>query len=332
MKKVVICLMTVLMCLGLCACGDIKAERSFFAMDTYITVTAYGKNGEKAVQAAQELMEGYDALWSIGEGNSAVSRLNRGERISLDRDTSALLDRSLEISHMTQGAFDPLMLPVMELWGFTDKHYAVPSEDDIKKALSLTDVQGLHLENGTAYLTPEGCKADLGGIAKGYASGAAADMMREMGVSSGILSLGGNIRTIGEKPDGSPWRVAVRMPFDEGFLGIVEVRDKAVVTSGGYERYFEENGKLYHHIIDPKTGCPADSGLMSVTVVSGDDTLADALSTALFVMGKEQAEEFWQEHEGFDLILLCDDGSLYITEGIKDDFTSDMEYEVISNR
>jgi FAD:protein FMN transferase len=176
----------------------------------------------------------------------------------------------------------------------------------------------------------EGMEIDFGGIAKGYTSACLMDIFRKCGVTSAMVNLGGNVQTLGTKPDGSPWRVAVKDPDDpEKYLGIVNVSDKAVVTSGGYERYFEENGKIYHHILDPATGYPADSGLLSVTIVAEDGTLADGLSTACFVMGLDQAESYWRSRrergEEFDMILMTEDRKVYVTAGIAENFTSENE-------
>ena len=157
------------------------------------------------------------------------------------------------------------------------------------------------------------------------------DIYKENNISSVLVNLGVNVQALWTKPDGSTWRVAVQSPDDtEDYLGILSVEDKAVITSGGYERYFEQDGKTYHHIIDPKTGYPAENGLTSVTVVSEDGTLADGLSTSLFIMGKEEAIEFWRAHsDEFDIIMLTDEGKLYVTEGIQDDFSTEMEMEII---
>ena len=170
-----------------------------------------------------------------------------------------------------------------------------------------------------------------GGIAKGYTSSRIMDIYREKGVTSGLVNLGGNAQVFGTKPDGSLWRVAVQSPDSEDeYLGVLEAKDKAIITSGGYERYFEKDGVTYHHIIDPATGYPAENGLVSVTIVSTDGTLADGLSTSLFVMGKDKAVDYWKAHsDEFDMILLTDDEKLYVSEGIKDSFTSDREVEII---
>ena len=180
-------------------------------------------------------------------------------------------------------------------------------------------------------LDKEGMKIDLGGIAKGYTSSKVMDIFKENGISSAVISLGGNVQALNGKPDGSDWRVAVENPADtENYLGVLSIKDKAVITSGGYERYFEQDGKTYHHIIDPSTGYPANNGLTSVTIVSDDGTLADGLSTSLFIMGPEKAQEYWKKHsDEFDTILVKDDGSILVSEGIADNFTSESDFMVI---
>ena len=175
----------------------------------------------------------------------------------------------------------------------------------------------------------KGMEIDLGGITKGLASSRSIDIMKKAGLSGGLVNLGGNVQTFGEKPDGSLWHVAVQSPYEtDDYLGIIEVTDKAVITSGGYERFFEKDGKKYHHIMDPSTGHPAESGLISSTIISDNGVLADGLSTALFVMGEEKAEEFWRSHKDqFDFILMDEDDQLYVTEPIADSFTSE-QYDI----
>ena len=175
---------------------------------------------------------------------------------------------------------------------------------------------------------------DFGGIAKGYTSDQLAKIFAEYGIESGLINLGGNVDAYGSKTDGTAWRVAIQSPDQDGnYIGVLEATDKAVITSGGYERYFEEDGITYHHIIDPSTGYPADSGLKSVTIICDDGTLADGLSTSLFIMGEEKASQFWQGHsDEFDFVLMKDDGSLVISEGIEDCFTTNLEKKVVREK
>ena len=176
-----------------------------------------------------------------------------------------------------------------------------------------------------------GMEIDLGGIAKGYTSSRVMDIFREYGIKHGLVSLGGNVQAIGTKKNGKPWRVAIQNPESEmEYLGVLNIEDKCVITSGGYERYFEKDGVHYHHIIDPRTGYPADSGLISATIISDDGALADGLSTSLFIMGKDEAEKYWREHaDDFDYILEDEDGTLYVTEGADEILTTDNRTIVI---
>ena len=300
-----------------------------FAMDTYMTLTAYGENAQEAVEAGIAEIQRLDDLLSTGKDTSEVAQINANGGGVLSEDTDYLVKRALDIYQSTNGAFDISIYPVMQLWGFTTGNFAVPSESDLAAKLALVDAGKIILseENGqTSISLPEGMEIDLGGIAKGYTSGRVMDVMKSYGIKSAVINLGGNAHVLGNKTDGSQWKVGIQDPEDEnGYLGGVSVTDKAIITSGGYERYFvdKDTGVKYHHIIDPKTGYSANNGLISVTIVSADSTLADGLSTSLFVLGTEDAITYCEEHcaeDGFDSIMEDEDGKLYITDGIYDDF------------
>ncbi len=315
------------------ASDDAEAVRDVFAMDTYMTVKAYGSNGDAAVDAAVDEINRLDVLLSTGKKDSEIGQINANNGGQLSEDGAVLMERSLELYKSTNGAFDVAIYPVMKAWGFTDGNYQVPDADTLKATLELADPSLIDYdkETSTVSFKKDGVQIDLGGIAKGYTSSRIMDIYREKGVTSGLVNLGGNAQVFGTKPDGSLWRVAVQSPDSEDeYLGVLETKDKAIITSGGYERYFEKDGVTYHHIIDPATGYPAENGLVSVTIVSTDGTLADGLSTSLFVMGKDKAVDYWKAHsDEFDMILLTDDEKLYVSEGIKDSFTSDREVEII---
>ncbi len=310
-----------------------KSTRDIFAMDTYISLTAYGENAEIGLAAAETRIQDLDERLSTGKASSEIAQLNTNGSGTLSEDTCAILQEALILQEETDGAFNPLMYPIMQAWGFPTHAYRIPEEAEIQKLLLLTNPADIQFseKNRTVSFLVSGMKLDLGGIAKGYTSDAVMDCFRSNGVTSGMVSLGGNVQTIGAKPDGSLWRVAIQNPEKEkDFLGVLETKDCAIITSGGYERHFEEEGVRYHHIMDPATGRPAESDLTSVTIVSPDGMLADGLSTALFVMGLEKATAYWQAHaEQFDAIFYTTDETLYVTENLQDVFSTNYPCEMI---
>ena len=313
------------------AAADENAEpnsRTVFAMDTVMELSAYGAD-DALMEAAEQEILGLESRLSVTDAGSEIYALDHNGLAELSPDTTELMQTALEMCERTDGALDVSIYPVLRAWGFTTGSYQVPTQEEIENLLTQVDYRKVTLENGTASIA-QGMEVDLGSVAKGYTGDQVSQLLREGGVTSALLNLGGNVQLVGGKPDGSDWRVAVQDPESDGYLGVLSLRDKAAITSGGYERYFEKDGVTYHHIIDPSTGYPADNGLISVTIVSADGTLADGLSTSLFVMGKDKATDYWKAHsDEFDMILLTDDEKLYVSEGIKDSFTSDREFEIV---
>lgn len=312
-------------------------SKDFFAMDTYMNITAYGSDTnkvEQAVELAENKVNELDNLLSTGIETSEINRLNENGHGEMSDTSMYLLEESLKISSKTDGAFNPVMYPLMELWGFTSQNYHVASDDEIAALLPLVNVEDIKYDTdkNTIKFNKEGMKIDFGGIAKGYTSDEVVKILKDNGIKSAFISLGGNVWVLGNKTDGSKWRVGIQNPDNtkEGYLGILSVCDTAVITSGGYERYFEEDGKVYHHILDPNTGKPADSGIKSVTIISRNGTLADGLSTALFVCGLEKASQIYCDSDNeFEAILLTQDDKMYVTEGITDSLETDYDYEII---
>ncbi len=313
--------------------ADQSASRDIFAMDTYMTLTAYGENAEKGLDAAVEEINKIEQLVSTGIDTSEISQINKNGKGSVSEDTGYLIERSKEIYDSTNGVFDITIYPIMQAWGFPTEKYRVPGKEELKKLRALMGADNVAYDKGKKEVTlgKKGMEIDLGGIAKGYTSSKVMDIFKKNGITSAVISLGGNVQALNGKPDGSDWRVAVENPADtSSYIGILSIKNKAVITSGGYERYFEQDGKTYHHIVDPSTGYPANNGLTSVTIVSDDGTLADGLSTSLFIMGPEKAQEYWKKHsDEFDTILVKEDGSILVSEGIADNFTSDSDFTVI---
>lgn len=302
---------------------DPKASESesseLYAMDTVMSLTAYGSHAREALDAADAEIQRLDKLFSISSETGDIYQVNKNGEGDLSEDTRSLLASALEYGKETNGIFDCTIEPVMEAWGFTTQNYRVPSEEELTSLLSHVDASTVTL-TGSHVTLPADVKLDLGGIAKGFTSARVMDVFKENGVTSGIISLGGNVQTLGLKPDGKRWRVGIQDPNDlNSMFAVVEVSDEAVITSGAYQRYFEENGVHYHHIIDPRTGYPAESGLTSVTIISADGTLADALSTSLFIMGADEASDFWKAHQDqFEAIMMTDSGEVLITSGLSD--------------
>ena len=303
-------------------------NKSFFAMDTYMSITAYGKNAEKALNRAEEKVSELENLWSVTRENSEIYRINHsnGESVHVSPETAELIDFSLEISEITGGALDCSIYPVLTEWGFTTGDYKIPTDERLSELLEYTDYRKINF-NGESVQIPENMQIDSGAVGKGYTGDLITEILKKNGIESALLDLGGNIQTVGKKPDGTEWKIGLRSPFDEGNFATLEISDCAVITSGGYERYFTgEDGETYWHILDPKTGKPAHSGLVSVTVIGSEGRLCDALSTSLFVMGIEKATELLKNRSDFEMIAVTDDGKIYLTAGIEDKFSLNQVY------
>lgn len=351
MKRFSIMILALALCLTGCGQQTKEASAQIFAMDTVMDLTAYGRDAEAAVSEAEGQIGALEAKLSRTLSDSDVTRINENgtaPTTAISAGARELLAAAMEYSRATDGAFDITVAPVMDAWGFTGDCYRVPDAAELDALLPLVDSGRL-----TVAETPEfsvalgaGQSIDLGGIAKGYTSDLVEVILRANDIESGKISLGGNVFVLGAKPDGTDWRVGIRDPRnDSGLAVILPLRDAYAITSGGYERYFEENGKTYHHIIDPADGCPADSGLLSVTVVAdangpdgagaGHGTMCDAFSTALFVMGEERALDFWRSSGyAFELVLITADGRVVITDGLAHSFEkvedSGYTYETVS--
>lgn len=326
-------------CGSAAASGDPEAEQKsdiyVFCMDTTMRLTAYGSNRAAALQAAQAEIERLNDIFSIGVESSDIARLNREGSGQVSPDTAELLRRTLALYEETGGIFDPTVYPLMELWGFVSKDYHVPTEEELAAALALVGSERVSIDGDGFVTLGEGQAIDLGGIAKGYTSQRLMQIFRDCGVSSAMVTLGGNVQCLGIKPNGKQWNIAVRDPFGQDssdYVAIVRIEDEAIITSGGYERFFDdpETGRRYQHILDPATGYPVESGLSSVSIVSKDGTLADGLSTALYIMGLEKASDYWRAHSGdFEAILIDGEGALYVTAGLADRVSSESQLHII---
>ncbi len=295
----------------------------FFAMNTIMSISAAGENAETAVTQAQSRINELDRLWAVTDPDSELSRINSGEQIAVSPETAELLRFSLDIADKTKGALDPTIYPVLTAWGFTLDENRVPDRSEIAALLERVDYRNISSDGDTVSLKND-AMLDFGAVAKGYAGDEAAKILRENGITSALINLGGSVTTVGKKPNGSDWKIGVKNPAGEGNVGTLALSDLSAVTSGTYERYFTaEDGTVYGHIIDPATGCPVDNDLLSVTIVSENATLCDALSTALFVMGSEKARSFFRKNGsamGFDIILITKNNEIVISRELRERF------------
>lgn len=310
--------------------------REIFAMDTYMSVTCYGAEAQEAADAAVKEIQRLDNLLSTGKSDSAVSALNASSSAVLSSDMKSLTEASLDMYKKTSGVFDITIYPLMQLWGFTSGSYHVPQKDELEGVLKTVGSEMLSYdkEAGTLVLS-EGQSVDFGGIAKGYTSDSLINLFSKFNITGAIVSLGGNVQVYGSKPNGDVWRCGIMNPFDahgsNQIIGVLEAEDEAIITSGAYERFFtSEDGVIYHHIINPFTGYPAESDLASVTIVSEKGTEADALSTACFIIGLKDSVSLWKQlGRSYDMILITDDGTVYITPSLKNRFTTDYPLQII---
>lgn len=307
-----------LLLLAACA-GPESWEREILAMDTVMKLTIYGENAPQAGEAAVDRIQELEGLLSVTREDSEIYAANHTGSAQLSPDAAALLARALALCRETGGALDVTIYPVVRAWGFTTGAYRVPDDGELTALLERVDYRQAALE-GDRLTLPEGVELDLGAVAKGYTGDQLMALLAREGITSAIVELGGNVQALGAKPDGSPWRVALQAP-EGGYAGVLEIVDKAVVTSGGYQRYFEQDGEIYWHIIDPAQGRPARSGLQSVTIVADEGTLCDGLSTALFVMGREEALDFWRTRDDFECVLISEDNTVAVTEGLEESFS-----------
>ena len=285
--------------------GSNEKNFTVFAMDTVMQFQLYGGNDEVEEKVREKIEELEDAL-SVTKENSPMWELNEKKEAKFAPEIAKQMEKTLELCKDTDGALDISAYPVVKAWGFTTGEHRIPDEEERKVLAACVDYHKIQINGDTVTIAPD-MLVDLGSVGKGYTAEVLAKLMKEKGVTSALFSLGGNIQTIGTKTDGTDWFIGIRAAEENRYLGGVFVKDKAVVTSGGYERYFAgDDGQIYWHIMDPKTGAPAKNGLVSVTIISDSGFLCDGLSTALFVMGVEKAASHWRSHQNYEAVYKDD--------------------------
>lgn len=309
-----------------------RYENDSYAMGTYIQQTVYGKDAQAAAAAAAQSVTALENKISWRVEGSDVDQLNRAAGSAwepVDKETMDLLSLSLDVARKSSGSFDPTVLPLTSLWRFESDTPQVPTDAQLQNALQYTGYGDLRIntEENTASLKRHYEGIDLGAIGKGAACDAVLKVYRQYSLTAGVVAAGGSVGVYGEKPDASGWLVAVRDPKtpdgQTGSIGTLRLDGgQFVSTSGTYEKRFTQDGKTYHHLLDPKTGMPADNGLISVSVLCGNGALSDALSTACFVLGKEQGAALAASY-GAEILFVDQDGRITLSDGLKERFHLD---------
>ncbi len=332
-KKVIKSIIILFSAVAITGCSAVTPAQTMnnttlFAMDTVMELQIAGD--EALLTDAEGMIRDLEKKLSVTDKASEIVRINESGSAAVSKEVFDLISEALSMCGRTGGALDITIYPVLRAWGFTAAQYRVPSDEELYSLLKNVDYSKVSLDDSSYTCTiPDEAMIDLGSVAKGYTSRKLVNYFKENGVQNGLINLGGNVQCIGSKPNGQSWKVAIKSPFPDsssGIFGVLDASDVAIITSGGYERYFEEDGEIYWHILDPETGKPAKKDLLSVTIVGKDGLVCDALSTSLFVKGLEGAIAEYKQSNDFDAILITTEGEVYITEGISSDFFLASEY------
>ncbi len=322
-------ILPVVLLFALCLCGCRRQDPSAqisdvgFYFDTVVELRLNGTSDQKLIDRCFEKMGQYEALLSRTREGSDVWKINHsaGKPVEVSDDTAALIALAQKYYELSDGAFDITVAPYVTIWDFPNNTGQIPAEASIAAARIHVGLPLLHLDGNTVTLDDPRASVDLGGIAKGYIADRLKEFLEEEGVTSGYINLGGNMLTIGSKPGDIPWNIGIRRPFGEASdtIATVKVDGLSVVTSGPYERYFEKDGKIYHHILDPASGYPVWNGLASVTILSESSADGDALSTACFVLGLERGMELIESLDDIEALFVTEDGELCYSSGFPEE-------------
>ncbi len=304
-------------------------SRTEFLMDTVMTIKLYDKTDEKVLDKVFERLEEIESRMSVTIENSDISKINENagiKPVTVNEDTYFVIKEAKHYAEISHGAYDPTIGPLVDLWNIVSgerERDSIPTNEEINEKKSYVNYKNLELlDNNQVFLKDKNMKINLGGIVKGYAADEVKRVLTENGVNAAIIDLGGNVFAHGEKVDGSSWKIGIQNPleFTGSYLGIIQVIDKSIVTSGDYERFFEYKGKRYHHILDAKTGYPSENELTGVSIISQRSIDGDALSTTLFVLGLDRGMELVNSLENVEAIFVLKDKSVYLTDNLKDKF------------
>lgn len=329
-RRLLIIILLVTFVLSGCGTGSNKKhlERTEFLMNTIVKIDLYGREDDAIMDKVYDRLFEIEKIMSKTIKDSDVSRINEkaGKEVEVRDETYYVLEKAISQARNTEASFDPTIGPLVNLWDINESEEDrdwIPKESEIEDAKKLVNYEGLELLGGNMVrLTRKDMELDLGGIVKGFATDEIVKLLKEENVDSAMIDLGGDLYAYGKKVDGSPWKIGIQDPSieEQDYMGILSITDKSVVTSGNYERYFELDGEVYHHIIDGKTGYPAKNELASVTTISDYGIDSDSYATAFYILGLNRSLDLLNRLEGVDGILISKDKKVYITEGIRDKF------------
>lgn len=313
-----------LLLLSGCSKKSDPISKTGFYFDTVISITIYDSSKEEVLSGCLELAGEYEDLLSVTEEGSDIWKINHagGEAVTVSEETAFLLERALYYAKLTDGRIDPSIAPLSSLWNFSSRNsgtHTVPADEEIQKRLLHVDYHNIQIEGTSVRLLDPEASIDLGFIAKGYIADKIKEYLIEEGIESAIISLGGNVLTVGDKPDHSPYIIGIQRPFGETgeSMNSVSVSDLSVVSSGIYERYFEMDGHFYHHILDTDTGYPVENELVGVTILSPSSLEGDALSTTCFLLGVEDGMQLISSLPDTEALFITKDGELVYTDGFR---------------
>ncbi len=323
--KTAVFMTAVLMVLVFSGCGkstSAEVSKSAVKMDTVVTITICSGGGAEDIDAAFAEIDRLSALVDVNTPGSETERLTQlagKEWLDVSDETAELISLARKYYELSGGRFDVTAEPLVKLWNINGGGY-FPTDKERISAMALVDGDGLLLEGKRAYLTREGMGITFGAVAKGYIADKVKTVLTQRGVTSAVVNLGGNVLIIGTKPDGSPFRVGIQDPLGKSgeVIRFIDAADETLVSSGVYERYFTYEGKKYHHILDPFTGMPAESGVSGVTVICESSADADALSTVCLLMGQERGLELIESLPGVEAVFVSEDGAVTASSGAKD--------------
>lgn len=308
--------------------GDESISRTGFLMGTVIDIKLFDTSDQKLLDGAFDIISDIESKMSLNIDGSEINRINGNSGIkpaAVSEETYAVVKKGLEYSSISGGSFDITVGPLVKLWGIGTDNARVPSQQEINDSKTMVGYRMVDVDDSakSVYLQKKGMLLDLGGVAKGYAADMISDYLKSHGIRRAIINLGGNVMAVGSKSANTPWKVGVQNPFDSrgSYIGTVAVSDSTVVTSGIYERYFESEGKMYHHILSPFTGYPVDNGLSSVTIIAKSSADADALSTSVFSLGLNKGVELAESLGDVEAIIVDMYKNVYLTSGAKEIFT-----------